>query len=103
MSLESIPRDRPPVRHNIGAHRFETDAGVELAYAEYEMTNGRMALTHTWVPVEGRGKGLAAVVVEAALEYARTNDLKVDPVCSYVQSFIARHPEYAGLGSGSGR
>ncbi|HEY8902718.1 MAG TPA: GNAT family N-acetyltransferase [Chthoniobacterales bacterium] len=103
MSLESIPRERPAVRHNVAAHRFETDAGVELAYAEYEMANGRMALTHTWVPVEGRGKGLAAIVVEAALEYAQVNGLKVDPVCSYVQSFIARHPKYAGLAGGSSR
>jgi hypothetical protein len=97
MSLESIPRESPEVRHNVSAHRFETDAGREPAYAEYEMANGRMALTHTWVPMAGRGKGLAGIVVEAALEYAQANGLKVEPVCSYVQSFIAQHPEYAHL------
>jgi len=98
MSLASIPREGPAVRHNVTAHRFETDAGAEqLAYVEYEMAHGRLALTHTWVPMEGRGKGLAGIVVEAALKYAQANGLKVEPVCSYVQSFIARHPEYADL------
>jgi hypothetical protein len=97
MSLASIPREGPTVRHNVTAHRFETDAGAELAYVEYEMVHGNMALTHTWVPMEGRGKGLAGIVVQAALEYAQANGLKVEPVCTYVQSFITRHPQYAAL------
>lgn len=97
MSLESIPRESPAVRHHVAAHRFEADAGAEPAYVEYEMADGRMALVHTWVPQEGRGKGLAGIVVQAALEYAQANGLKVEPVCSYVQSFITRHPKYAGL------
>jgi predicted GNAT family acetyltransferase len=40
---------------------------------------------------------LAAKVVIAALEYAKKNNLKVEPGCTYVQTFISRHKEYEEL------
>ncbi|MEN9677800.1 MAG: hypothetical protein RIS76_3696 [Verrucomicrobiota bacterium] len=68
-----------------------------MALAEYHLEGGRMALTHTFVPPELRGRGLAERVVRAALEHARTLGLRVVPQCSYVDSFLRRHPELADL------
>jgi predicted GNAT family acetyltransferase len=54
-------------------------------------------MTHTFVPGELRGRGLAEQLVRAALEHARAEKLRVVPACSYVAKYIERHPEYRAL------
>lgn len=66
-------------------------------YVEYTMTEKEINLYHTYTHPALRGKGLAALVVRAALEFAKENNLKVIPTCSYVQSFIAKNDEYKDL------
>lgn len=85
------------VRHNHAEHRFEITVDGRLAVADYELGDGRMVMTHTFVPSELRGKGLAEKVVRAALDYARRENLKVVPACSYVQVFIERNVEFKSL------
>jgi hypothetical protein len=85
------------VRHNVTASRFEMEIDGRLAVAEYERSAGTMTMTHTLVPPELRGRGLAEQLVRAALEYARAEKLRVVPACSYVATFIQRHPEFQVL------
>jgi hypothetical protein len=85
------------VRHNVAASRFEVEVDGRLAVAEYEMREGTMTMTHTLVPPELRGRGLAEKLVRAALEHAKAEGLRVVPACSYVATFIKRHPEYQAL------
>jgi uncharacterized protein len=87
----------PPVQHNLTDHRFEVRIGEHLAVAEYELSGDRAIFTHTFVPPELRGRGLAEIVVRAGLEWARAEKRKVDPQCSYVAAFIERHPEFQPL------
>lgn len=87
----------PEVRHNTAAGRFELETDGRVSVAEYRLEGGRMVITHTFVPPELRGRGLAEKVVRAALEHARKEDLKVVPQCSYVGVFITRHAEFADL------
>ena len=56
-----------------------------------------MTFFHTLTPPELRGRGLAATVVQAALEYARAERLKVIPLCWYVSGHIQSHPEFREL------
>lgn len=91
------PEAAGALRHNVAEHRFELAVGDRLAVAEYRMEAGRMMITHTFVPPELRGKGLAEKVVRAALEHARRENLKVVPACSYVGIFIERNVEYKSL------
>jgi uncharacterized protein len=78
--------------------RYEVYADGELAgFAEYRLRGDRMALTHTETEPALQGRGLAAVLVRAALEAARDAGLWVLPYCSYVRTFIERHPEYLPL------
>ena len=81
------------VRHNPEAHRFEAWIDGDLCRADYRMVDGVMRIHHTEVPYRYNGQGLAAQVVAAALEYARTNGLRVVPACSYVTAYMRRHPE----------
>lgn len=85
------------VRHNQAAQRYEIEIDGRLAVAEYEMAAGRQVFTHTLVPPELRGQGLAEALVRRALEDARTAGRKIVPACSYVAKFVERNPEFAKL------
>lgn len=67
------------------------------SYVAYSISDGIMDLYTTYTPPQLRGRGLAEKVVRAALDYAKENNLKVLPSCSYVRVFIERHPEYKSL------
>lgn len=90
----------PGIRHNADASRFELACGERWAVAEYRRENDLLVITHTFVPVECRGRGLAEKVVRAAMEFARAEGLRVVPQCSYVEVFLRRHPEFADLRAG---
>ena len=79
--------------------RFVIYSEGKEVYVEFEMRNGKMDLDHTYTHPGLRGRGLAARVVRAALEYAKENNLKVIPTCSYVSSFINKNEEYKELAS----
>jgi predicted GNAT family acetyltransferase len=81
------------VRHNKAAHRFEVVVDGELARADYRIDGGVMQMFHTEVPVAFEGRGIAASLVRAAIDYARENGLKILPACSYVRVYMRRHPE----------
>lgn len=88
------PEAHGEARHNAAERRFEIETDGILSVVDYELADGRIRLTHTYVPPELRGRGLAERLVRAALLHARTAGLKVVPVCSYVAVFIERHPEF---------
>ncbi len=44
-----------------------------------------------------KGKGIGALLARTALEYARQHELRVVPLCSFVQTYLQRHPEFADL------
>lgn len=92
--------DSPPaltVIHNAAEHRYEVRLGAALAVAEYELEGDRMTFTHTLVPPELRGRGIAEILVRAGLADARAASRRVVPQCSYVAKFIQRHQEYQDL------
>jgi predicted GNAT family acetyltransferase len=85
------------VRHNTEGSRFEAVVDGHLAVCDYAMERGRMVFTHTFVPPELRGRGLAEKLVRAALDYARSQKLTIVPACSYVAAYVQRHAEYQDL------
>jgi predicted GNAT family acetyltransferase len=86
-----------PVRHNAAASRYEVTVDGHLCVCEYESVDDRMVFTHTEVPSALRGRGLAEKLVRAALADARAGGRRVVPACSYVATFIQRHPEFQDL------
>jgi predicted GNAT family acetyltransferase len=85
------------VVHHAAQSRFEAVVQNQSCVAEYVMSDGRMIFTHTFVPPELRGQGIAERIVRFALDDARSKGLKVTPACSYVARFIDRHGEYRDL------
>lgn len=85
---------QPEIIHNEASHRFEASLDGRLAVAEYRINGERILFTHTEVPPEFRGKGIAEKLVLAGFAFARQNNLKIVPVCSYVVRVLERHPDY---------
>ena len=56
------------VRDNKVQHRFEMDAGDDIAVAYYSLTPGVITFTHTEVPAALRGQGIGSRLVRGALE-----------------------------------
>lgn len=89
--------DPVTVLHKPGANRYEAVVDGHLSVCEYERVGDNLVFTHTLVPPELRGRGIAEQLVRAALADARTAGQKVVPACSYVAKFIERHREYQDL------
>ena len=88
------------VQHNTAASRFETTVDGQLCVCQYRVFGRTMMLTHTGVPPVLRGRGIAALLVQAALDHARARQLKVRPDCSYAEVYMQRHPETLDLLNG---
>jgi len=81
------------IRHNAAASRFEATVDGMLCRADYHLIDGVMRIYHTGVPAEVEGRGIAAALVRSAFEHAEANDLRVEPWCGYVRTYMKRHPE----------
>ena len=85
------------VIHDKEKQRFYTFVDSYEALLDYGLDGDTMNFYHTYTPPELRGKGLAKIVVEYAFNYAKKNNLKVIPSCSYVRAFVKRYDEYKDL------
>jgi len=80
--------------------RFFIKQGEEqLAEMTYVYPNSnQINIEHTEVDVSLKGQGVGYKLVEAAVGFARKNDLKILPLCSYVDAvFKKKSDEYADV------
>lgn len=85
------------VRDNTDRHRFELDADGYVAFSNYRSADGVLCILHTEVPKALEGRGIGSALVRGVLDIARARNLKVDPLCPFVKSYLDRHPEYSDL------
>lgn len=81
------------VRHNEEDRQFELPVEGGLAFVTYSREPERITFHHTEVPPQAEGKGVAARVVAAAIDYACANKLRVVPACAYVARYVQRHSD----------
>ncbi|MFZ2177754.1 MAG: GNAT family N-acetyltransferase [Rhodococcus sp. (in: high G+C Gram-positive bacteria)] len=86
------------VTHDESKSRFEVYVDDDLAgFAEYAQRGNVRDFHHTVTYPQFRGQGLAGVLVKAALDDTNEQGMTVVPSCSYVERYIAQHPDYAEL------
>ena len=90
----------PDVHHDPDARRLHTRVEGHEAELRYSLRGGRMVIDHTGVPDAIGGRGIAGILVKAALDLARARGWRVVPACSYSAAYVQRHPEYADLIAG---
>jgi predicted GNAT family acetyltransferase len=85
------------IKRNEAARRFETEVEGKIGVLEYRMAGHSIVFTHTGVPPEIEGRGIASTLTQAGLEYARAQQLKVVPQCPFVREYLVKHSEYGDL------
>jgi uncharacterized protein len=80
--------------HDAAAHRFETLIDGYRAVLDYRFEGDIAHLTQVSVPGPIEGRGVAASLTRAALDWARAESIAVVPRCPYVAGWIERHPDY---------
>ena len=85
------------IRHDAATGRFEATVDGGIAECVYRLQGGVMNIVHTEVPPRAEGRGIAAALVHAALAHARAQGWRVRPSCSYVRSYMRRHPDTQDL------
>ena len=85
------------VTNNRKDNRFELEVDGETALAAYRQHEGTISFTHTEVPVALEGRGVGSRLIKGALDQARADGLKVEPLCSFVRHYMETHPEEQDL------
>lgn len=85
--------------NNAAEHRYEARLDGELAgFAEYQLTDELVVLTHTEVDPRFEGKGVGSALARFALDDVRAGGArKVLPLCPFIKGWIGKHPDYADL------
>ncbi|MCW4351821.1 N-acetyltransferase [Hoyosella sp. YIM 151337] len=91
------------VRDNQSRCRYEIWVGEELAGIEgYEIgDDGVITLLHTIIDEKYSRQGYARAMVREILDGMRARQQTFRPVCTYVQRFLTRFPEYRELAAPS--
>lgn len=79
------------VVHQPDQNRFVTVVDGSTAFLTYDLTPGGVAMTHTIVPAEIGGRGIAGELTRTAVAWARDEQLEIDPQCSYVHSWLSKN------------
>lgn len=84
------------MKDNKDRGRYEYDAGDGYyGVVAYRHTgNGDLIITHTEIPEELEGKGVASRMMKAVLEDIEAQGRKVIPQCPFSRNYIQRHPEW---------
>lgn len=70
------------------------EEGTTLAEMTYSMTGTElMIIDHTEVSDALRGKNIGYQLVKTAAEYARTNNIKIIPLCPFAKAVMEKRKE----------
>src|SRR4051794_16548919 len=87
------------VSRNDDDHRYEAFIdGERVGFAEYQLTDQLVVLTHTEVDDRCEGMGVGSALARGALDdVRRQGDRKVLPLCPFIKSWIKHHEDYQDL------
>jgi predicted GNAT family acetyltransferase len=86
------------VIHDERHDRFVLEHEGTLSMVQYQRQEGGVLhLVRTWVAPEYRGRGFGVLLVRAALDHVREQDLTIRSSCWFVDDFVEQAPEYQDL------
>jgi predicted GNAT family acetyltransferase len=80
--------------NNEANHQYEFHIDGFIAKIEYIRKRNKIYLTHTEVPGELEGQGIASALVKKVLEDVQQKGFEIFPLCPFVDKCIKRHPEW---------
>jgi len=79
---------------NDAQSRFELYVDDRLVgRADYRVDGDRMLFPHTEIDAALNGQGLGSVLARAALDAAKTDNMRIVPQCSFMALYVRRHAE----------
>jgi uncharacterized protein len=77
------------------ADRFtiSVDGGI-AGFTETKDSDNQRTFPHTEVDDAFQGRGLASILIGEALQQTKDAGLRIVPVCSMVQAYVKKHPEF---------
>lgn len=86
------------ITHDKKNHKFTVTIDDHESYLSYKMEGKDVVdFYSTYVPLELRGKGIAAQLVEEGLKFVLQNNLRIIPSCSYVKAYVQRNDKYKDI------
>ncbi|MET0463389.1 MAG: GNAT family N-acetyltransferase [Chitinophagaceae bacterium] len=71
---------------------------INAGKMDIAISEGRLTVFHTEVSPEFEGRGFAKLLLQQLVSYAREKELKIIPLCPYVNAQFRRHPaEYTDV------
>jgi predicted GNAT family acetyltransferase len=71
--------------------------GKQVGLADFADRGDQRVFYHTEIDSAYGGRGLATILVEAALNEARDEGKRIVPVCSMIGTVLKKHPEFDGI------
>lgn len=85
------------LRNNRERSRYEMDEEGLTSYADYRLQGDRLFVDYVFAPLPLRGTGASGRLMKALAEDARTNGLKITPICGYASAWLRRSHEFRDL------
>lgn len=77
---------------------FLEQEGERVAEITYQWRDEQTIVAdHTWVDGRLRGQGVAKKMLDALVTFAREKQLKIVPLCSYVDVMFRRDPSFSDV------
>ncbi|MFB6813488.1 GNAT family N-acetyltransferase [Streptomyces sp. NPDC056347] len=95
-----MSQDSPaPVVERVDArHRYTIQVDGEPAgFTVYRDRDGQRVFYHTEIDDAFAGRGLASILVTAALNDVRDSGMRIVPVCPYVAKYLKKHDEFSDI------
>ena len=88
-------------RNGRGAFLIRNEEGVRVAEMTYHAAgDSQFNIDHTEVDPSLRGQGVAESLLEAAVQHARDNNLKIRATCRFALKKLQNEPEFADVFAG---
>ncbi|HLT26414.1 MAG TPA: GNAT family N-acetyltransferase [Zeimonas sp.] len=93
----TTPRCQDPILHERGVDGgtfYIERRGGRVAELQYTRGDRLATIDHTWIDDELRGSGCGRRLVDAIVQWARDERMKLRPLCSFARAVLERTPEY---------
>ncbi len=87
----------PDLRDDPATGRLEMTEGGAVVFADYRRQGDRLIIDHVEAPPALRGTGAAGRFMEALARKARSDDLRIVPLCGYAAAWLQRSEAHRDL------
>ncbi len=76
---------------------IDEENSEDIGYISFEIKDDTIIIISTVIYEKYQGKGMASTLIKEILGYAKNNNFKIKPLCSFVIHYIEKHQEYKQL------